>query len=87
MDEMEGHALKMYSAPFQIENLTTKVTSESRELHVSLSAVFHKQSIHCRLYTKHIQLKMSDSLRVCSVVSVVTGHKQEYNPGAIWQGI
>lgn len=53
----------------------------------SLSAMFHKQSIHCRLYTKHIQLKMSDSLRVWSVVSVVTGHKQEYNPGAIWQGI
>lgn len=75
MDEMEGHALKIYSAPFQIENLTTKVTSESSE------------SIHCRLYTKHIQLKMSDSLRVWSVVSVVTGHKQEYNPGAIWQGI
>lgn len=52
-----------------------------------LSAMFHKQSIHCRLYTKHIQLKMSDSLRVWSVVSVMTGHKQEYNTGAIWQGI
>ena len=49
-----------------------------------LSAMLHKQSIHWRLYTKHIRMKMSNSL--WGVVSVVTGHKQEYNPGALWQG-